>query len=94
MLPLFLEVDKFSQKKVDDDKVQINFNHTKKISLPLDIIAFFEEETLVLSDGREIPVANVSLKSGKDFTVKQSYEEIKELVEEALPSHLKKESWE
>ena len=94
MLPLFIEVDVFGVTKVDENKVLFNIEQLKRTSIPIDIISLIQEEVLLLDNNSQMPVTCIFLKTGKELTVKQTYEEIQELISDSMPSHLKKESWE
>jgi hypothetical protein len=94
MIPLFIEVNAFVLRNLSDEKLEINFDQVKKTSIPIDMIASYSEKTFILTDDKKLEVTSITLKTGKEYIVKEIKSEVDSLVEEALPSHLKKESWE
>lgn len=91
-LPMFIEVETYSVKELDDNKVQFS-NETKKTLIPVSWLGPLSEETLTLDNGRQLKVNLLTVQYGRTYYLRDSYEDIKVKINNALPSGVKRESW-
>lgn len=92
-IPMFIEVETYVVKEIDDNKVQFTSGITEKTSIPIGWIGPFTQKTLSLEDGDKLSIVVLTIQSGKTYYIKNSYEDIKIKINNSLPSGIKRESW-
>lgn len=92
-IPMFIEVESYVVKELDDNKIQFMSGITERTSIPVGWIGPITEKTLAIEDGTKLPIVIMSVQYGKTYYIKDTYEDIKIKINNALPSGMKKESW-
>jgi hypothetical protein len=92
MLPLFIEVSIYPSVE-EDNNTKINLNQEKRATIPLSWIGPFIEESFSLDSGKQLEATLMTLQYGQKVVIKEHYETVKEKINQCLPDHLKKESW-
>jgi hypothetical protein len=91
-LPMFIEVEAYSVKELDDNKVQFS-NKTEKTLIPVSWLGPLTEKTITLENGKQLKVNLLTVQYGRTYYLSDSYEDIKVKINNALPSGVKRESW-